>query len=222
MKKKILAFAAAALSLTAAVSGTLAYFTDTGTAHNIITTGGVDIVLVETTDKKDENGNFLPFKDVSGVVPGAAVAKIVQVENIGQTDAWVRVKVEPKITDKAGNELPLTFGADNTPVMTWDTGGDWLCDGDYYYYKHVMQYDAERADNNLTTPLFSEVKFNRLMGNEYQNCRVEIKVTAQAAQFKNNDPREADEELSVGLAAQIKGWPADDTVNEQPDAEANE
>ena len=222
MKKKILVLAAAALSLTAAVSGTLAYFTDTGTAHNTITTGGVDIVLVETTDKQDEHGNFLPFKDVDGVMPGAAVSKIVQVENIGKTDAWIRVKVEPKITDKAGRELPLTFGAENTPVITWDVGEDWLQDGDYYYYKHVMRYDVEKAANNLTTPLFREVKFNRLMGNEYQNCRVEIKVTAQAAQFKNNDPRETDEELSAGLAAQIKGWPADDKVKEQPETEADE
>lgn len=215
MKKKLLVLAAAALSLTVAVSGTLAYFTDSGTAHNIITTGGVDIVLVETTDKKGEDGNFLPFRDVSGVMPGATVSKIVQVENVGKTDAWIRVKVEPSITAQDGSELSLTLG-DNTKVldMDFDIGndGNWLKHDGYYYYKHVMKYDAEHSEANLTEPLFREVKFDKLMGNEYQNCRVEIKVTAQATQFRNNDPRpEGVTVLDDTTMLQIKGWPDIDT-----------
>ena len=48
MKKKlVLSLAAAALVGTLAVGGTLAWFTDTETATNVVTTGNVDIAWFE-------------------------------------------------------------------------------------------------------------------------------------------------------------------------------
>ena len=225
MKKKLLVLAAAALSLTVAVSGTLAYFTDTGTAHNVITTGGVDVEIVEYSDNAKIEEGQMPdsFKNV---MPGTAVSKVVQVENIGGTDAWIRVKVEPVITlndgtkiaypDERINVIDIDFNID-------DENSDWLKYGDYYYYKNVMQYDAENIANNLTEPLFEEVSFDKQMGNEYQNCRVEIKIISQATQFKNNDPRPTGvTELTAELAAQINGWPADNTTESEPKDETTE
>ena len=160
------------------------------------------------------------------VMPGTTVSKVVQVENIGGTDAWIRVKVEPVITlndgtkiaypDERINVIDIDFNID-------DENSDWLKYGDYYYYKNVMQYDAENADNNLTEPLFEEVSFDKQMGNEYQNCRVEIKIISQATQFKNNDPRPTGvTELTAELAAQINGWPADNTTESEPKDETTE
>lgn len=47
MKKKILLVAALTICLAIAVSGTLAYFTAEDTVHNVITSGGVNIKVVE-------------------------------------------------------------------------------------------------------------------------------------------------------------------------------
>ena len=54
MKKKlVLSLAAAAMVGTLAVGGTLAWFTDTETATNVVTTGHVDISVMEK-DKADK------------------------------------------------------------------------------------------------------------------------------------------------------------------------
>ena len=55
MKKKILLVAAVVMCLAIATAGTLAYFTSEDTAHNVITSGDVNIELVEQTKKEDGN-----------------------------------------------------------------------------------------------------------------------------------------------------------------------
>ena len=46
MKKKLLLLAAVIACIAIAVTGTLAYFSADDTAHNVITTGGVNIKVV--------------------------------------------------------------------------------------------------------------------------------------------------------------------------------
>ena len=79
MKRKILLAAVAVICLSLLGVGTLAYFTSDGTAHNVITTGGVDIELIETTD----DGKPFPEEGISGVMPGESVTKRVTVKNTG-------------------------------------------------------------------------------------------------------------------------------------------
>ena len=50
MKKKILLVTAVVICLAIAATGTLAYFTSDDVAHNVITSGGVNIELVEKTE----------------------------------------------------------------------------------------------------------------------------------------------------------------------------
>ena len=47
MKKKLLMLSAVAICIAILAAGTLAFFTAEDTAHNVITTGGVDIKLYE-------------------------------------------------------------------------------------------------------------------------------------------------------------------------------
>ena len=54
MKKKLFAIIALLVILTGVVAGTVAYFTGSATAHNVITSGHIDIDLVETM--LDEKG----------------------------------------------------------------------------------------------------------------------------------------------------------------------
>ena len=47
-KKKVLAIALIVMMIAVASAGSFAYFTAEETAHNVITTGGIDIELVES------------------------------------------------------------------------------------------------------------------------------------------------------------------------------
>lgn len=191
MKKKLLVLAAAALSLTVAVSGTMAYFTDSGVAHNVITTGGVSIELIENT--KDDAGTDIvwPEEGLSGIMPGTSASKIVSVANNGQAEAWIRVGVDiaisesgDPITNPTIKCLPLTVTVDGqeVDVVSYSVDSEkWLRGEDGYYY-----YKTPVAAGSSTANLFEEVTFAKEMGNEYQNCTVYIDITAEAVQTANN------------------------------------
>lgn len=186
MKKKILLAAAVVICLTIAVSGTLAYFTFEDTAHNVITSGGVSIEVVEKTKSTDgaELEDF-PKEGITGVMPGTEVSKIVSVKNTGNSEAWVRVKVNATIKSAEDKDL-------HSDVMTYTVSGDWTKEGDYYYYNNKV------PAGESTSILFDTVKFAPKMGNEYQNCRANIVISAQAVQTANNGTTVMD----------AQGWPA--------------
>ena len=82
--------------------------------------------------------------------------------------------------------------ADGTDVVTFTVDETkWLLKDGYYY--HLMPVATESS----TEILFDEVYFAPTMGNEYQNCKTEIIVYAQAVQTANNG-------TTVEEAA---GWP---------------
>ena len=187
MKKKILLAAAVVICLTIAVSGTLAYFTFEDTAHNVITSGGVSIEVVEKTKSTDgaELEDF-PKEGITGVMPGTEVSKIVSVRNTGNSEAWVRVKVDATIKSAEGEgKLP-------SDVMTYTVSGDWTEKDGYYYYNNKV------PAGESTSILFDTVKFDPEMGNKYQNCKANIKISAQAVQTANNGTTVMD----------AQGWPA--------------
>lgn len=192
MKKKILLAAAVVICLTIAVSGTLAYFTFEDTAHNVITSGGVSIEVVEKTKSTDgaELEDF-PKDGIQGVMPGTEVSKIVSVKNTGNSEAWVRVKVDATIKSAENKELPLDL--ESGPVMDFTIGEDWHMDFDGFVY-----YAKPVAPGESTSILFDTVKFAPEMGNEYQNCRANIVISAQAVQTANNGTTVMD----------AQGWPA--------------
>jgi len=96
------------------VGVTIAYFTDTKQISNTLTAGNVKIMLSESAVKRDSAGNLVkdegatkifgkPNETVNnyGVIyPGQTICKDPLVENIGNTDAWVAVKVT--LTDGRG------------------------------------------------------------------------------------------------------------------------
>lgn len=111
MKKKTILVAAIAVMLVAAlvVGGTLAYFTDTKDATNTFTVGNVKINLIEQQRNEDgsklvafeQNKTLYPIvgsaqgeKDNWGMpVAKNYVDKIINVQNTGKSDAYVRVYV---------------------------------------------------------------------------------------------------------------------------------
>ena len=69
MKRRALILSALALLAALFAAGTIAYFTAEGQAHNVITTGGVDIAVQEWADEDKTQ----PFQDPTGVMPGTTV-----------------------------------------------------------------------------------------------------------------------------------------------------
>lgn len=191
MKKwKIIALSTVLACLSIVASGTLAYFTASETAHNVITSGGVAIQLHEFSERGNEE--LVPWQDVDGVMPGAEISKIVTVENTGASDAWVRVKVDKTIT--------LARGVQGTPdlslVVLDINPTDWTEQGGYYYYNDPL------APSETTPPLFTIVTFDPKMGNEYQGSTAHIDVKADAVQVANNGETVLD----------ALGWPKEDAT----------
>ena len=175
MKNKLFVIAIAALVLATLAAGSLAYFTDETTTHNVITSGGVTIELLEWADEA-KTEPFPAKEGVSGVMPGQSVTKIAEVKNTGAGDAWVRVKITKAIELAAGvnatPDLDLVQLALNTD--------DWTVDGEYYYYNKSL------APGETTAPLLESVTFSADMGDEYQNAKAHVTLKVEATQTANN------------------------------------
>ena len=190
MKKKlVLALAVIALCCSILASATVAYFVDRDTARNVITSGGVDITIVEQrlTDSGLEEYPAEPIQ----IMPGTTASKIVSIRS-EQNDAYIRASFTVTVLDAAG--VPMALTAEQTAALVrMDTNTtDWTeRDGWWYYGKAV-------SDGDMTQPLFREVTFDGpSMTNEYQNCTVQIDVTAQSVQQANNG----------ASALEAAGWP---------------
>ena len=192
MKRKLLIVSVLAILVAVTAAGTLAYFTDTDTAHNVITTGNVKIELKEWADEACTQ----PFQDKTGVMPGTKVTKIVEVKNTGTGAAFLRLYVEKNVygaDQKPMKSDPVSLDFDNRNWTYSESEG-------YYYYNRPLE------PGKTTEPLFTTVTFDPLMGNEYQNATAHVKVIAYAVQSANNgdSPQAA------------KGWPSDTQAEPTP------
>lgn len=181
IRKKLVTSALLLLLLMMLGYSTIAYFTDREVATNVITSGNIDIELLETTIDGSE------FQDVFGVMPGQEVSKIVKVANQGDNEAYVRISLEQFIKLADGN-----VQTDVADLILLDVDTVHWTEKDGYYY-----YNEPLMPGEVTNALFNTVTFALGMGNEYQNSKATIKVNVQATQVKNNGE-------SVFEAA---GWP---------------
>jgi len=200
LKKRIVSLAVVAAMLSIAAMGTLAYFVDEATAHNVITTAAIDITLNDKTVIDDVIVDFPSFEEggIGGVMPGTSVSKIVSVTNDGASAAWVRIRLEQYIMDAtADNLLPMEL-ADGTPAFTLNYTEDtpWVQGPDGHWY-----YPQQLAAAATTETLFESVSFAPGLGNEYQRCTAHVIVIAEAVQTVNN-PMPAS-----GNPWDIPGWP---------------
>ena len=173
MKKKILTLGlVAALSATAAIGGTLAYFTDTADATNTFTVGNVEIELTEpkwTEAVKNTDGKM------ENVYPGQILDKDPTVTNNGKNSCFVRVSVSN--LDQFEDEGMIAY-------LTGDEkgklGDNWVKEGDYFYYT------KELAASEATSPLFQKIEIPTGLTNgkedRYSKVAKDIVVNAEAVQ----------------------------------------
>ena len=182
MKRKLLILSVLAICIATLTTGTLAFFTSEGRAHNVITTGGVKIAVQEWADEDKEN----LFQNLGGIMPSMTVTKIAEIKNTGASDAWIRVKVEKNIQLQGAGTPNTDLVELNLNDTDWELGQD-----GYYYYNQALKPNA------VTEPIFTTVTFDAAMGNEYQKATASVDVFAQAVQKANNG----------ASAMTAKGWP---------------
>lgn len=215
MKKKIAAVAVILSLVSIAAMGTMAYFTDSAVAHNVIASGNIDIEVKEWKDtgKVDENNNPIWEKYENDILamPGQTVSKIVTVKN-NDEPAYIRAKFEVvayKLVDK--EQSPIKDGVITVPtdVITVPTNTAWVKGEDGWYY-----YSARVEEDGVTAPLFSEVQFSGPnMGNEYQGATVKINISAEAVQAANA-PSKNDNPVTSAIDVDPKIWPTQPALPE--------
>ena len=109
MKRKILLVSALVICMAVSITGTLAYYQAETQAHNVITTGSVDIRLQEWADEE----KTVPFKDPDGIMPGTSVTKIAEVKNTDRLKAaHSAANVITKESAMDGMSIPVNAGAE--------------------------------------------------------------------------------------------------------------
>lgn len=186
-KSKLLLAALAAILVTVLTQPALAYYTYLGKATNVITSGDVQLKIIEKT----ADGTDFPAEGVT-VIPGDIVSKQVSVENVCTQPFYLRVRLVSTTTNEA---LP----PEECMKLDVDTVS-WTYRDGYYYYNRILQ-PAE-----TTVPLFTEVE---IVGDKVDRTHgasvLSLRVDAYAVQSANNPadhPWDAD------------GWPADREVAE--------
>jgi len=194
MKKKYaLSLAAAAMVGTLAVGGTLAWFTDTETATNVVTMGAVDITLKEDGGNGPIITDGLEYKDV---MPGDTFKKTVTIKN-NENDAYVRAV----ITVSGDEAVMATFGdekAENDIKFAGlDENAKWTKneDGSYsttVYYKNSASHNIMTNGEDVVFTVFTDIQIpGEKWDNVFANNSFNIKVDAEAIQAANLSEEDA-------------------------------
>ena len=168
--------------------GTSAFFVSEEKVHNIITSAGIAINLLEETDSTDASGAPIPFENIENAMPGETYSKIPKVKNVDSGDAWIRMKLEKsvRLADGSTGELPEDAIQLDLDEENWLDGGD-----GYFYYKEILK------PTETTEPLFTTVTLKKELENEFMNAKFSLDLTAEAVQVANNG----------STILEANGWP---------------
>ncbi len=183
MKKlRVIAVTMMIIIISVLSQGTLAYYSTSGKASSVVTTGNVKLKIHEL----DENGNPFNAEGVY-VMPGDIVTKRVSVENVGSHPFYLRIKL---IEGTSSAEL----SAKDCMQLDIDTI-NWTYKDGWYYFNKIVDVGA------TTTELFTKVNIvGKKIDRNYIDKFLTLKVTAQAVQSENNP-------IVNGDVTTANGWP---------------
>lgn len=190
IKRRIISISIMLVLILEIVPGTtLAFYTTSSIATNVITAGNIEIDLIE--EAEDESGGRVPFENVADAAPGDTFSKIPMVVNTGDYTAWIRVSSDVSVTlaDGVTTEAGFKYAEIDYDTTNWE-----YRDG-YWYYLKPLEAGA------TTAPLFTKVAFDLGITNDYGDCTVSVKLVAYAVQHVHN----ADGEGQTVFDA--LGWP---------------
>ncbi|MBR3319708.1 hypothetical protein IKG20_00135 [Candidatus Saccharibacteria bacterium] len=163
-----------------AVSGSVAYYVTTETAHNVVSMSGVDIELYELADPSGNESTLTPFTNLEKVLPGTTYSKIPYIENVDTQPVWVRAKLTLSKTLADDSEVIIEDGA--SVMELGGIGENWTRGEDGFYY-----YGPALEGGKSTEPIFRTVKFTDEIADEHQDAvYFTLKVDADATQYVNN------------------------------------
>lgn len=148
--------------------------------------GLVDIDIVEMAD--DGTGNYIPWTDIVGAMPGEVYSAIPRVKNNGETAVIVKMCLSQSATDEGGESVALpnntfgilineswTIGSSETDVVNPATGNCYI-------------YNSKLEVGEVTEPLFTEVSLSNELGNEYRNNTFSLYLEAEARDGEAPEP----------------------------------
>ena len=212
-KKKILALCLiVCLLATAAVGGTLAYFTDNAEATNTFTVGDVKIHIDEWM--KNEAGDWVEYTDNQKLAPiaqsKAPFNKLVETVNDGSEDAYIRTFITCPAEDYW--DLGYGFNSGSTAVdmkrpnvsgdytmhylNKWTDIGKTVVDGKEVYIFMCEHYEAIPAGDSILS--LTKVWVYDTVTNEDIGSNFEVKVYSEAIQAENLTYDEAMASLNGG------------------------
>jgi len=182
IKIKIFVVALMAALITLMSQATLAYYSTVGKATNVVTSGNIQFIIHEMTDR----GTAFPREGVY-IVPGDIVSKEVSIESDCEHPFYLRVKIVYGVDAKelsAEDCFKLNINEEY-----WELHDGW------YYYKGIV-------DPGETTPnVFSHVEIvGSKVDNRYIGKTLTLSVIADAVKKKNN-PISGDDTFTAS------GWP---------------
>ena len=146
----------------------LAYYTATGKATNVVTSGDIQLMIHEKT----ADGSNFPAEGVY-VIPGDIVSKQVSVENVCGHPFYLRVK----LVSGTSNEDLIP---EDCMKMDIDTE-NWTYQDGFYYFNQVLQ------PGETTPALFNQVQ---IVGSKVNQTHIgsllQLTVNAYAVQSENN------------------------------------
>lgn len=161
----------------------LAFYTVTGTATNVVTSGNVAFKIHEKT----EDGQPFPVEGVT-VKAGDVVHKEVTVENTCAQPFYLRIK--------------LVNGIEQSQLSVKDVFNIDLDTTDWTYHEGYIYYNAILQPGQTTPAAFTQVEIVKSAVSEhYAGHTLTLTVTAQAVQSKNNPAAHPWEAL---------GWPTEE------------
>lgn len=192
MKKKILTAALALICMAVVGYGTYAWLTVRGTTRNVITTGGIDITILE---QQLSDGKLIPYPSSPvSIMPGSSVSKIVSVRNDEKT-AYIRMKYDLIFLDADGNKMDIDPETASSLITVSGTSTSWIEHEGWWYYNTAIDV------GQVSEPFFETVSFSAEdMNNIFQNSTIKIVIYAHAVQTANNPAPNGD-------VTAIKGWP---------------
>lgn len=183
-RRKLVVIALVAIVLSLFSYSSLAYYALAGTATNVVTSGGIQFFIHETTDQ----GTPFPEEGVY-IVPGDVVSKKVTIESACAHPFYLRVKI--------------VYGVDSAELTAEDCfklnidQTNWILHEGWYYYKDIVQ------PGETTPEVFSHVEIvGDKVDNSYIGKTLTLTVNAQAVQSENNP-------LIDGKIYTASGWPAE-------------
>ena len=208
MKKKVaLTAAAVALVGTLAVGGTLAWFTDTEEATNVVTVGDIDVKLSEVGEgTPSQAGTGLEY---TNLMPGKTFTKDAYVENVGTNDAYVKAIITLEAKDDNSKKLITDMKESTTNKITFTDlapNGVWTYDETAGTATYTVWYNGTTTPEVFGTDdeawhLFTSVVIPEGWDNSYENVGFDIKINVEAIQADNITARDAASKLADAKTA---------------------